>query len=88
MRTLLTILFASVSVFAAQVNLSGNVVSLGGGSIQNASIQLKSGYALLAHARTLSDAQGNFAFAGIDVDRIIRTWPKKNFHRRLISLFH
>lgn len=71
MRTLLTILLASISVFAAQVILSGNVVSLGGGSIQNASIQLKSGYALLAHARTLSDAQGNFAFAGIDVDRII-----------------
>ena len=80
MRILFTILLASVALFAASVNLSGTVISSGGVPIQDASVQLKSGPSLLALARTLSNAQGDFSFAGIDVNNIIpKPGLKTNF---------
>lgn len=71
MRFLFAILLASVSLFASPVNFSGTVSSLAGDHVTNASVQLKSGLSLLSLARTLTDNQGAFSFANIDVESII-----------------
>ncbi|MDR2577408.1 MAG: glycoside hydrolase family 3 C-terminal domain-containing protein [Chitinispirillales bacterium] len=64
--TLAFICFAAVSVTAQVLPtaLTGRVVDTEGVGIQNAVVMVKTGDNLLAHTRTLTDAQGNFGQAG------------------------
>lgn len=57
----LLFLCGAVSVFAGGVSLSGRVQNAGGDPIENAVVLLKVENALLAYARTLTDADGNFS---------------------------
>lgn len=80
MRIFYLVLLLVIPLSAVPVTLSGTVVSATGGPIEKASVQLKSGFSLTAHARQLSNAQGNFSFANIDIESIIeKPSPKMRF---------
>jgi len=59
-RTLPFALFFATAVFAATLNLTGTVKDEDGKSVKDAVVLLKMNDNLIAYARTLSDASGNF----------------------------